>query len=332
MFDPLLKSSVVDVIHSLTVALASGQEAYLVTVLNTWGSSPRPPGSMMVWSGKQGITGSVSGGCIEQDLIERLKQGEFASELPTELIFGENHEQAEALKLPCGGVLRILLENIRPTQLIGWAKILTLLESRNGVSRQLAMKSGRWSHCKSRPHALQEGPLQLRHYMGPVRKLLIVGANPISYYLAQYASSLDFNVTVCDPSPHLGEQWHNAGFEFLPIYPDGIVERDFADEHSAVVAVSHDPRLDDMALMEALTSDAYYIGAMGSARTSALRRQRLLQLDLSERQLSKLHAPIGLDIGSKTPAEIAVSIAAHLVAQCKLFKQQPAEGSHVKQR
>lgn len=157
---------------------------------------------------------------------------------------------------------------------------------------------------------------KVTYYAGPARKLLIIGANPTAFYLAEFATALDFAVTVCDPSTDIGRQWREANFcTFKSAYPDGFVARDFGDAQSAVVTVSHDPRIDDMALLEALPSSAFYTGAMGSVATSAKRRERLAALGVSDTDLVKLHAPIGLDIGSKTPSEIAMSIAAHLV-QC----------------
>lgn len=306
-----MQSSTLEVIAALVAALEQGQRCFLATVISTWGSSPRPPGAMMVWSDASGVVGSVSGGCVEEDLLTRIRAGEFSA--TSLLSYGDNPEREGHIALPCGGVLRVLLESPGVNRLDDWRQLLAHLQQRQGACRQVNISSGVWQWQVSAPFPVNVEDGLFRSYCGPVRKLLIVGANQISWYLADFAASLDFDVTICDPGEDLGEQWQRADFQFLRCYPDGIVQRQFGDASSAVVAVSHDPRLDDMALLEALPSEAFYVGAMGSLLTSANRRERLRSLDVPEQQLARLHAPVGLDIGSKTPAEIAISIAAQLV-------------------
>ena len=295
---------------------ASEPKAWLVTVIETWGSSPRPAGSMMFWSGLTGVVGSISGGCIEEDVLQKIRADELPSDRPSQLSYGGKSDQR--FKLPCGGQLTVLVEPLSNAQaaITDWEACLKALGCRQGIARFVDVTLGGWRWQGSAPFDLYCEDNVVSYFAGPARKLLIVGANPTAYHLAEFASALDFAVTVCDPSEDVGQYWFEASFcEFKSAYPDGFVARDFGDAQSAVVTVSHDPRIDDMALLEALPSKAFYVGAMGSLATSQKRLQRLQSLGLSVQSLQRLHAPIGIDIGSKTPSEIAMSIAAHLV-QC----------------
>jgi len=143
---------------------------------------------------------------------------------------------------------------------------------------------------------------------------MLIGAGQVSLYLADMAQKLDYQVIVCDPRQEMLDQWHVDGVRLTNEMPDDAVRQFSQDNFSAIIALTHDPRIDDMGLMEALKTHAFFIGAMGSTRTSAKRRERLLQLDLTEAEINRLHAPVGLPIGSKTPAEIAIAILAQLTA------------------
>ena len=144
--------------------------------------------------------------------------------------------------------------------------------------------------------------------------MLIIGAGQISNYLAQMGLALDYNIIVCDPREEYADTWHVPGCEFTRGMPDDVISELNLDSHSAVVAVTHDPKLDDLALIEALKSPAFYVGALGSRLNTAKRKQRLAGFDLSQAELDRLHGPVGLRIGSKTPPEIAVSILAEMTA------------------
>ena len=312
------ETSAEQVVAGVVEGLTENKPLWLCTVLSTWGSSPRPPGSMMLWSAARGVIGSVSGGCVEEDLIEKFKSGHYLDSAPAKIIYGASENDEEDFKLPCGGQLHLLLEPLKPDRLsVLWTSLLSTLHSRRGVRREVDVVSGDWHWDYATPFALTQNENLANIYLGPSHKLLIVGANQISEYLADFARSLEFAVAVCDPNPDLGPQWKDKNFELIQRFPDGVVAQKYCDPQSAVVAVSHDPRIDDMALLEALPGDAFYIGAMGSQNSSQKRRQRLLQLGVPEHLLKKLRAPIGLDIGSKSPAEIAVSIAADLVRASK---------------
>jgi xanthine dehydrogenase accessory factor len=155
---------------------------------------------------------------------------------------------------------------------------------------------------------------RLVHGLSPRYRLLLLGAGDVARYVAQMALALDYDVTLCDPRPAYLENWELPGVETVSDLPDDVVRERFSNPFSGIVALAHDPRVDDMALMEALKTDAFYIGAMGSDRTSAARRERLPELGLAAEEIARLHAPIGFPIGSKTPAEIAIAIMAEITA------------------
>jgi xanthine dehydrogenase accessory factor len=170
-----------------------------------------------------------------------------------------------------------------------------------------------------RPASRADAPLifdrkRLTTVHGPRWRLLIIGAGQLSQYLAQMAQALDYSVTVCDPREEYADTWNVEGAVLERGMPDDVVLAMGLDSHSGVVAVTHDPKLDDLALMEALKSPAFYVGALGSRLNSQKRRERLTMFDLSQGELDRLHGPIGLSIGSKTPPEIAVSILAEMTA------------------
>lgn len=316
-----------EVVQGIVKACAGHQPLWLATVVSTWGSSPRPPGSMMLWSAEYGLTGSVSGGCVEEELIVRFREHAFAEEQPTLIVYGEDEDEARKLRLPCGGKLCLLIEALHhnphnKTDSDLWQQLANNLQQRQGCLRTIDLKNGEWSLDNSAPRALQQTPEHIAVYLGPAHKLLIVGANQIASYLALFAQALNFSVSVCDPGEPGAHNFPQQGLRFLQCYPDGLINQEFNDSASAVVAVSHDPRLDDMALLEALPGQAFYVGAMGSLRTSDARRERLRELGLSETDLQKLKAPIGVDIGSKSPAEIAISIAADLIHASKTSAQR----------
>ena len=306
------------VIFALESRLNAGQFCWLITIASTWGSSPRPAGSLMVWSQHFGSVGSLSGGCVEEELLEQLRREAFDIRKTHQLTYGISAEEASRMRLPCGGTLNLVLEPMPATSENRQHSndMVTMLQRRQGFTRSTPLRAGAEHPAKltpASPHACHADKQTLHNYLGPRYRLLLIGANQVSEFLAQFARSLDFDVLVCDPRPGAFEQWALDFTTTLTAMPDDVV-RDLAhDKLSAVVTLAHDPRVDDMALMEALTTDAFYVGALGSARTTEKRLDRLLQLDLTPAQTARLHAPVGLAIGSKTPAEIALSVAADLV-------------------
>jgi xanthine dehydrogenase accessory factor len=293
--------------------LAQGQPCQLVTVTRTWGSSPRPVGAMLALRADGRVVGSVSGGCIEDDLIERVRRDGIADGLPLRVSYGVSAEEARRFGLPCGGTIELVLEPLSARSRID--ELLERLARQELVVRRLDLGSGEVTFSAAGSGlecSIDEASLVTLH--GPRWRLFIIGAGPLSRFLAQVASAMDYQVTVCDPREEYQGGWDLPGVPLVHAMPDDLVLEARLDARSAVVALTHDPKLDDLALMEALKSTAFYVGAIGSRANAARRRERLKLFDLTDAQLARLHGPIGLYIGSKTPAEIAVSILAEMTA------------------
>ncbi|MCM8627574.1 XdhC family protein [Accumulibacter sp.] len=302
------------VLAALTRWSSSGHRVALITVARTWGSAPRPAGAWMALRDDGVVAGSVSGGCIEDDLISRMRAGEFAGDRPLTLVYGVSRAQAARFGLPCGGTLELVIEPRPDLSLL--AQIEQSVAAGRLVARTLEVASGRCSVDEATPDedTRWDGKL-LRTVHGPARRLLIIGAGEISRHLAEIAQALDYSVSVCDPRQEYRDQWDLPRAPLVEGMPDDVVVAMQPDPHTAIVALTHDPKLDDLALLEALNSPAFYVGALGSRRNDAARRERLRQhFDLDAAALGRLHGPVGLPIGSRTAAEIAVSIIAEMVA------------------
>ena len=308
-----MNSMDMDVMTAADQWIDTAASCELVTIVQTWGSSPRPQGSMMVIRADGVVVGSVSGGCIEDDLIARAKSGQVRAVLPELITYGIDAEDAHRFGLPCGGTIRLACEALGPAS--GIKQVLARLRDQQLVARSVNLASGQVQVDQATPgQALTLIDGVLTNTFGPRWRLLIIGAGPLSQFLAQVAIGLDYNVIVCDPREEQRASWNVPGVQVVHAMPDDYVLALKLDARSAVVALTHDPKLDDLALMEALRSDAFYVGAIGSRLNTARRRERLLQFDVTAQQLDRLHAPIGLHIGSKTPPEIAISILAQLTA------------------
>ncbi|MBL6714929.1 MAG: XdhC family protein [Pseudomonadales bacterium] len=311
-----------EVMEALLTWLRAGKAVHLATVLQSYGSSPRPPGSLLVVGPDGATVGSLSGGCVEDALIEDLTLGRRVLTQPERLDFGLTEEDTAQLGLPCGGHLQILLEPLAPTPQVieGFETLLAALQARQIVLREITLDAP-GAFTVTAPASTgpilelpgDDGASPLRHRYGPGWQLFVIGAGMVSRYLAEMAQALDFRVTVCDPRQPMLDNWHVAGVRALCQMPDDAIRAEASDARTAIVALTHDPRIDDMGLMEALETNAFYVGAMGSSRTSASRRARLAELAVPEAALAKLHAPVGLPIGSKTPPEIAIAILAELI-------------------
>lgn len=299
-----------EVLSALMEWREAGDTAALVTVLRTWGSSPRPPGSLLAIRRRDGrMVGSVSGGCVEADLVERYTGGEIAT-FPTTIDYGVDPAGLAHFGLPCGGQLELLIEEpdvetLRPA--------LNAAETGGLVERSIRLDTGEIGLGEPEREAdfSFEYPT-VRKCFGPQWRLILVGAGQVADYLSRIALSLGFHVVICDPR----EAFQSDVTEVPRTYqmPDDFIATLPQRRRTAVVTLAHDPKVDDMALLEALRGDFFYVGAMGSTRTSAARRKRLFDLGITEAELQRLHAPVGIRIGSHTPAEIAVAIAAELVA------------------
>jgi xanthine dehydrogenase accessory factor len=293
--------------------LEEGKRVLLVTVVKTWGSSPRPEGAMLAVRGDGHVVGSVSGGCIEDDLIDRVRQRGIEQTKPEAVKYGISAEEAHRFGLPCGGTIQLVLEPLARES--GIAELCAAVESGRLVARTLDMATGA-AHLE--PAQATDGVVfdeaTLLTIHGPRYRMLVIGAGQLSRYLCSIAVGLDYHVTVCDPRVEYTDEWNVPGTTIVRTMPDDTVMDMKLDERCAVIALTHDPKLDDLALMEALKTPAFYVGALGSRRNNAARRERLKEFDLSDAELARLHGPVGIFIGSRTPPEIAVSILAEVTA------------------
>ncbi|MCG2634636.1 MAG: XdhC family protein [Gammaproteobacteria bacterium] len=293
---------------------AAGDRVHLITVLQTWGSSPRQVGALAAIRNGKELTGSVSGGCVEEDLLGRIAAGEFPGPGPTTSLYGESEAERNRLRLPCGGRLSLLVEPVSKQS--GLPALVAQLEQRERVVKHLDLATGSVSQTPATVHQKFElSNKTLQHPLGPDWQLCLVGASQVAAYLAEIARPLGYSTTILEPRPEYVESWVPLeGVVLVRCSPDDHLASQKIDNQTAIVTLAHDPRVDDMALVEALASEAFYIGALGSSRSQAGRRERLLAIGLTEAQLGRLYAPAGFAIGSKAPAEIAVSIAAQLTA------------------
>lgn len=300
----------------------AGHAVTLVTVVQTWGSAPRPPGSFLAVRDDGVVSGSVSGGCVEDDLIARTKArfrqadgGAQGLEKPAMIAYGVSQEEAARFGLPCGGSLRLVQEPLLDT---AWVEqVLARTAAHQLVARTLTLATGAVRLTPAlRGQAMQFDGSTLTTVFGPKWRLLLIGAGQLSQAVAQMAIMLDFEVLVCDPREEYAAVLMAGmpGARRIEGMPDDVVRELVPDAHTAIVALTHDPKLDDMALLEALQSNAFYVGALGSRRNQAARKRRLSEhFDVSTEALARLHGPVGLALGAKTPAEIAVSIVAEIV-------------------
>jgi len=308
-----------EVLRSAIAWRRSGHGVTLATVVETWGSAPRPVGAMLAIRHDGMVSGSVSGGCVEDDMIAKLT-GSAAPTAPQLLTYGVTREQAERFGLPCGGRLAIVVEPVadpaldaQPLQML--EQLIANSDRRELTLRTLDMQTGRMSLAPgTRDAVLQFDGRQLVTVHGPLWRLLLIGAGQLSRYLAEMARTLDYRVTVCDPREEYVFGWDLPGVDLVRTMPDDTVVAMEPDSRCAVVALTHDAKLDDLALMEALKSPAFYVGALGSRANNEKRRRRLAEFDLSEAEIARLFGPVGLAIGSKSPPEIAVSILAEMTA------------------
>ena len=302
---------------ALAVALEwldAGHRVMLATVVQTWGSSPRPPGAWAAFRDDGLIAGSVSGGCIEDDLAQRARDCGATLPHPETVRYGVAAEEVARFGLPCGGSVTLVLESADAQVL---RELHGRLQRHELVVRTLDLATGRSTLREAGANdILFQDATQLKTVHGPRWRLLIIGAGQMSRHLAVMALALDYAVTVCDPREEYRHGWPLDGVQFTREMPDDAVLALQPDARTAIVALTHDPKLDDLALIDALRSRAFYIGALGSRANQNKRKARLQQhFDLSDAELARLHGPVGLAIGSRTPAEIAVSILAEMTAE-----------------
>lgn len=306
-----------ELLQTAVTWLQQGHSLALVTVARTWGSSPRPAGSMMLMREDGVHCGSVSGGCVEEDLLSRYYERQLADQLPTLIDYGVNRQQATRLGLPCGGRLELVVEQLdNPAQL---QLLLDKISHNELITRRLCLNTGEVSlHPATAADDFSYTPDAIRKVFGPRWQMLLIGAGHLSHYVTQIALMLDYQVIVCDPRPEYREAWLDSEIgqatQFITDMPDDAVRSYACHPRSVVITLTHDPKLDDMALLDALSANIFYVGAIGSHQNNNQRRQRLRDLGLTPQELECLHAPVGLAIGSHTPPEIAVAILAEITA------------------
>jgi len=302
-----------DVLKHSAAWIDEGRPVLLVTVVKTWGSSPRPEGAMLAVRDDGLVVGSVSGGCIEDDIIDRTRRLGMTQTACEAVPYGVSADEARRFGLPCGGTIQLVLEPL--TRDSGIRALLREIEAGHLVGRRLDLLTGNVTlHPAEAADGLRFDGKTLTTIHGPRYRMLVIGASQLSKYLAQIAVGLGYQVTICDPRDEYTETWDIPGVALVRTMPDDTVKAMHVDERCAVVALTHDPKLDDLALMEALKSRAFYVGALGSRANNAKRRERLREFDVTVDEIARLHGPIGLYIGSRTPPEIAVSILAEITA------------------
>lgn len=318
---------------------AKGQHAALATVLRTWGSSPRQPGSQLAVNDAREFVGSVSGGCVEGAVIESAVQV-MSSGTPERLDFGVSDEDAWAVGLACGGRVSIYVEKVDAAAEAVLKQLVTDRTDRRTavLATTLADGSRQLLHpldelpaavtavgIAAREAALADRSSLLEAHdkevflqvQNPPLRMVVVGAVHIAQALAPMAAMSGFDVTVVDPRRAFASDARFPGVRLVREWPEEVLAGIGVDHRTAIVTLSHDPKLDDPALEAALRSHAFYIGALGSRRTHGKRVDRLKQMGFSESNLARIHAPVGLDIGAVSPAEIAVSALAQVVERLR---------------
>ncbi len=308
-----MNSTDYQVLQSAISWLRDGKRVALATVVQTWGSSPRPVGSWLAIREDGQVVGSVSGGCVEDDLIRRVQTDILIRTTPELVKYGVSRDEAVRFGLPCGGTLQLLVEP-RP-ELGVLEEIMSGIKNRAIVSREVNVLTGQSTlSIGNRSTQFQFSNEKMQTVYGPRWRMLIIGAGQLSLCLANFALTSDFDVTVIDPREEYAEGIGSEGIQFIQGMPDDVMQELGVDSHTAIVALTHDPKIDDLALIDALQSEAFYIGALGSHTNTQKRKDRLREFNLSTEQLERLHGPVGLAIGALTPPEIAVSIMAEVIA------------------
>ncbi|RTR06552.1 XdhC family protein [Halomonas nitroreducens] len=298
---------------------AAGHDLWWCTVLSTFGSAPREPGALLVARADGRHIGSLSGGCVEEDFLARLSVGAFRA--PVQVVAygaGLDTIDARGVSLPCGGRLEVLVEHW-PVDRRAAGELESYAAALRGGTlqeRRVTLDTGfsQWTTADALGPRVELLAREARIRVGPAARLLIAGISPVSQYCAQFAQSLGFEVVVCDPRDEAWADFVPGDARCRRELPSEYLKRHPAHAMTAVVALTHDPRLDDLTMLEAVRGEAFYVGVMGSRRTSANRAERLRRSGgLDDEALGRIRMPIGLDLGSKTPAEIALATMADVV-------------------
>lgn len=302
--------------------LAEGETIWFCTVLSTFGSSPREPGSMFVARSDGRHVGSLSGGCVEEDFLENLREGAYGR--PVQRVrYGSRDGLGERrVTLPCGGSLDVLIERMEPepNSLQHMEALLATLRGQRVQTRRVDLKTGAKTFVDDEglgPKVIDSEPSRaVSIRVGPAARLIIAGISTVSIACAELAKALGYEVIVCDPREEESDNVQlDEGIRIEAVLPSlYIASPGVCHATTAVVALTHDPRIDDLAMIEAVNTPAFYIGVMGSRRTSEARAERLLRSGgLSDQDIARINMPIGLALGSKTPAEIALAVMADIL-------------------
>ncbi|TLU61190.1 XdhC family protein [Thalassotalea litorea] len=312
-----------DVLKQANIWFEQQKMFWMCTIIGTYGSAPRPIGSIFITDGKQRV-GSISGGCLEDAFVDMLERGEFEQHDQI-FVYGKHLDEPNVVReLPCGGTIRLLVEPMRQNEdnrqhLHQW---LTTAEAKQPCQRVIDLSS-KTSHKQlvmlenETAQVIGETASTITLTYGQVWSILLLGIGQVTQHVAELGIMAGYDVKLCDMRKELADSWSftkaRGGVDIEWRSPDDFIEQ-YANERSAVLALAHDPRIDDVGLMTVFETDAFYIGAMGSSRTSANRRERLSRIcGFTESEFKRLHAPIGLPIGSKTPVEIAIAILADII-------------------
>jgi xanthine dehydrogenase accessory factor len=311
-----MKQLDLQVIQQARSWVARGEPVWLCTVLATFGSAPRGPGAMLVCMRSGEHRGSLSGGCVEDDFLERVSS-DFFRPVSQVVRYGEGG-LAPTLALPCGGVLDVLVEYLGPGHETDMhlAAVEAAFSGRGLITRRVLLgtehrgiDAGHMNTAR-----VEVGVEQVTIRIGAVQRLLLAGLSPVAEYCASFALALGYEVILCEPREEVLGAFTLQGVEVHEVLPAVYIANGGCHASTAVVALTHDPRLDDLTLLEAVRTQAFYIGAMGSQRTSSKRFERLARIGgLDEAIMQRIHAPIGLRLGSKTPAEIAMAVMADIL-------------------
>ncbi|MGE8152508.1 XdhC family protein [Pseudomonas vancouverensis] len=295
----------------------AGQRIWLCTVLATYGSAPRAPGSLLAVNTEGQWIGSLSGGCVEEDFLERVAEDAFLDAVNV-VRYGEGDDPRSRVSLPCGGVLDVLVEKLDADCDVQahLRELESALMGRRRLIREVDLASGARTLLDDREQGVRiEREIdRVRVRVGAAQRLLLAGYSSVAQACAEFAVGLGFEVILCDPRDEVLEGVVLEGVEIRRQLPSVFIADGGCHSDTAVVALTHDPRIDDLAMMEAVRTEAFYIGVMGSMQTSQKRFERLRRIGgLGDVELGRIHAPIGLNLGSKTPAEIALAVLADIL-------------------
>ncbi len=304
----------------------AGKGAALATVVETWGSAPRPVGSQLVVSGDGEMEGSVSGGCVEGAVVieamEAVQKGEAKM-----LEFGVSDDEAFAVGLACGGRIRVLVEPVGaslPEPLLAdlvaaraaRQPVAYITDPDHGKSRLAGPDESYLAERFRKDQSGMEGSEFIAIHNPPLR-MIVVGAVHIAQALLPMARMAGYDPILVDPRPAFGSEARFENQRIVEDWPDEALDTIGLDTRTAVVTLTHDPKLDDPAIARALGSDVFYLGCLGSKRTHAKRVARLQEAGFSEEQIAKIHAPVGLDIGARGPGEVAISTMAQITQRLR---------------